>query len=400
MEDKRKIFIDKTHIQNIQAVLDEAVSTNKFAGCSCLLFQAGSEQGFWSSGKNFSRDTICRIFSMTKPITAVAAWILIERGKMELTSPVSDFLSEFSNLQVLSQGKATPCNKPLLIRDLLNMTSGYSYGGMQDESHRQISALIKEMDEAIKKEKPLSLNEIISRTAKIPLAFTPGESFEYGISADILGAVIEKASGMKLSEFMEKEIFSPLSMNDTAFFVPAEKRERVAAVYEQFFENSNRLLRERKEGLLGIQLLPESSPAFESGGAGLFSTVDDYMKFCKLLLSCGTAGDKRILNEGTVRAMRTLHISGGAQSAFEEGFPHFSGYSYGNLMRILTDESKSTTISRGNSEFGWDGALGTYMAVDTENDLAIVFFTQCANDGGYTSTARKIKNIVYSALYC
>ena len=117
-----------------------------------------------------------------------------------------------------------------------------------------------------------------------------------------------------------------------------------------------------------------------------------------MLVRGGELDGVRILQRNTVRAMHTLHISGAAQAAFEEGLPQLSGYSYGNLMRILTDESKSTTISRGNSEFGWDGALGTYMAVDSANDMAIVFFTQCANDGGYTTTARKIKNIVYSAL--
>ena len=402
---ENKIGIDENHLQNIQGVLDEAVLTNKFAGCSCLVCQGGKERGFWASGfaqkdreKPFARDTICRIFSMTKPITAVSAWILVEKGKIDLASPVSDFLSDFSALNVLSEGKIVPCQKSLLVRDLLNMTSGYSYGGLQDESHRQISALIVQIDEAIRRGEPLSLAKIVSRAAKIPLAFNPGESFEYGISADILGAVIESVSGMKLGDFMKKEIFEPLSMHDTAFFVPSEKKSRAAAVYEQVFSDGKRNLRERTDGILGIELLPEKTPAFESGGAGLWSTVDDYMKFCRMLLAGGKAGNGRILQSGTIRSMHTLHISGDAQRAFEEKLPQFSGYSYGNLMRILTDESKSSTISRGNGEFGWDGALGTYMAVDSENDLAIVFFTQCANDGGYTSTARKIKNVVYSAL--
>ena len=346
----------------------------------------------------FVRDTICRIFSMTKPVTSAAAWILIERGKIDLASPVSDFLSEFKNLSVCEGEKIVPCKKTLLVRDLLNMTSGYSYGGFQDESHRQISVLIAELDGALKKGNPISTAALVSRAAKIPLSFAPGERFEYGISADILGALIEKAAGMSLGAFFKAEIFDKLGMNDTAFFVPREKSGRTANVYEQIFDGEQRSLKLRTDSILGIPNEIDCAPAFESGGAGLWSTVDDYMRFCRMLVRGGELDGVRILQRNTVRAMYTLHISGAAQAAFEEGLPQLSGYSYGNLMRILTDESKSTTISRGNSEFGWDGALGTYMAVDSANDMAIVFFTQCANDGGYTTTARKIKNIVYSAL--
>ncbi len=397
--------IDEQQLQHIQAVLDEAVSSKKFAGNSCLVYQGGKIRGFWASGfarkegkMAFARDTICRIFSMTKPVTSAAAWILIERGKIDLASPVSDFLSEFKNLSVCEGEKIVPCKKTLLVRDLLNMTSGYSYGGFQDESHRQISVLIAELDGALKKGNPISTAELVSRAAKIPLSFAPGERFEYGISADILGALIEKAAGMSLGAFFKAEIFDKLGMNDTAFFVPREKSNRTANVYEQIFDGEQRSLKLRTDSILGIPNEIDCAPAFESGGAGLWSTVDDYMRFCRMLVRGGELDGVRILQRNTVRAMHTLHISGAAQAAFEEGLPQLSGYSYGNLMRILTDESKSTTISRGNSEFGWDGALGTYMAVDSANDMAIVFFTQCANDGGYTTTARKIKNIVYSAL--
>ena len=397
--------IDEQQLQHIQAVLDEAVSSQKFAGNSCLVYQGGKIRGFWASGFSrkegkmaFARDTICRIFSMTKPVTSAAAWILIERGKIDLASPVSDFLSEFKNLSVCDGEKIVPCRKPLLVRDLRNMTSGYSYGGFQDESHRQISVLIAELDGALKKGNPISTAELVSRAAKIPLSFAPGERFEYGISADILGALIEKAAGMSLGAFFKAEIFDKLGMNDTAFFVPREKSNRTANVYEQIFDGEQRSLKLRTDSILGIPNEIDCAPAFESGGAGLWSTVDDYMRFCRMLVNGGELDGVRILQRNTVRAMHTLHISGAAQAAFEEGLPQLSGYSYGNLMRILTDESKSTTITRGNSEFGWDGALGTYMAVDSANDTAIVFFTQCANDGGYTSTARKIKNIVYSAL--
>lgn len=399
--------MNEKHLQYIQNVLDEAVSTNKFAGNSCLVYQGGVIRGFWTSGyadieakKPFSRDTICRIFSMTKVVTSIAAWILIERGKIDIASPVSDYLEEFSSLNVCTpEGKIVPAKNALLVRDLLNMTSGYSYGGLQDESHRQIAVLISKIDSALKNGAEMSGEEIAKQAAKIPLSFEPGESFEYGISADILGVLIERVSKMSLSDFFKKEIFEPLGMKDTAFFVSAEKKARVASVYEQYKdEDGKRALRKTTEPILGIANAPEKLPAFQSGGAGLLSTVDDYMKLCRMFAEDGALESHRVLQAGTVRAMHTLHIAPKLQKVFEEKHPSLSGYTYGNLMRQLLDAGQSTTANRGNSEFGWDGALGTYMAVDSGNDLAIVFFTQCKNDGGYTSVARKIKNIVYASL--
>ena len=386
------------NLQNIQNALNLGVKNKKIVGASCLVFHDGKERGFWHSGfadvenkKEFSRNTIIRLYSMSKPVTSVAAMILIERGILDFTDEVSQYIPEFADLTVCKDGKIQKSSRPLLIQDLLNMTSGYTYGGNEDEGQKQTSALLWELNQSVLEKNDISTLEVAKRLAKIPVSFEPGTDYQYGLSADIMGAVIEVASGMKYSEFLKKEIFEPLGMNDTGFFVPQEKLNRLAKVYSRYdlslFTSCN----------LGIQDKMNVEPAFESGGAGLVSTIDDYMKFCIMLVSKGIYNGKRILQEKTVEYLSRAKLRDNLQKCFDNKMEHWAGYSYANFMRVCVDSGKCASMAAQNNEFGWDGWLGPFMAIDLENKLAFVYFQQMT-DTGFSYVSRRCKNIIYSSL--
>lgn len=398
--------MDKKHLQNIQTVIDDAVKAQKIAGLNVLIEKDGEEQGYWESGfrnieekKNFSRDTIVRLYSQSKPVTAVAALILVEEGKIELNDELGQYIPEFWNLQVCTEGGRTgkphKSARPVLIQDLLNMTSGYTYGAWWDGAplgEHLTSDLIQELNDDVMGERRISTLDVARKLAAIPVSFEPGTDYNYGLSADILGAVIEVVSGMKFSEFLKKRIFDPLGMKDTGFFVPAEKLNRLSNVYKQtekgmeLFESPN----------LGIQPFMDREPSFESGGAGLCSTIDDYLKFARMLCNGGEYNGVRILHKRTVDFMASARLRPDLQKKFDEKMEHLSGYTYCNLCRIAVDAGRCKALTE-NGEFGWDGWLGPYVSIDLKNNLIMLMLMQ-RTDSGTTNTTRKVKNIVYSSL--
>ncbi len=397
-----------SRLQMIQDVFDDAVKSNQIAGMNCAVFQNGKELGYWQSGfadienkKPFNRDTICRLYSMTKPVTNVAAWILIEKGKMELCDEVGRYLPEFWNLQVCDEvgkgrdGKSRKSSRCLLIQDLLNMTSGYTYGAWWDGAplgEHLTSDLLNELNEDVKKDLKITTQNVAERLAKIPVSFEPGTNFCYGLSADIMGAVIEKVSGMRFSDFLKKNIFEPLGMNDTDFYVPEEKYSRLARTYDK---KDDKLVLFTSPHL-GIQGEAKRKPAFESGGAGLCSTLDDYAKFAQMLSNKGEFNGKRILQSRTVEFFSKAHLRDNLQKCFDNCMEHLSGYSYANFMRVCVDEGKVKMLTE-RGEFGWDGWLGPFVSMDIKNNLTIVYMMQLCGSG-LTNCSRKMKNIVYSSL--
>ena len=208
-----------------------------------------------------------------------------------------------------------------------------------------------------------------------------------------MGALIEEISGQKFSEFLKKNILTPLKMADTDFFVPKEKQNRLSNVYKvssakamELFESPN----------LGIQPFMDHSPSFESGGAGLCSSIDDYMKFTNMLCNRGEIDGVRILKPKTVEYLSTAVLTPYLQNKFDERMPHLSGYTYCNYMRVAINKGACRAVTE-NNEFGWDGWLGPYMSVDLKNHLSIVMLMQRTDSGTWELT-RKIKNIVYTSL--
>ncbi|MCH5274436.1 MAG: beta-lactamase family protein [Lachnospiraceae bacterium] len=368
-------------------------------GANVLLMQHGKElysssQGYADreAGIIMTRDTIFRMFSMTKPITAVAVLILAERGKLDLWDNVSKYIPEFANMQVMEEdGSIREAKREIQIMDLLTMTSGLTYGDEDCEPGRKMGALFWQLEQEQKAGRPTDTLGYCRKIAEIPLCFHPGEGWRYGLSADILGGIVEVASGMRFGKFLEKEIFAPLGMQDTGFVVPKEKRKRFAANYE-WKEEMNRL-EKFTENPLGLEGYGEGL-VFESGGAGLVSTIDDYSHFANMLLRGGCWNSARILGRKTVEFMRRNHLNK-TQRGFCD-WDSMKGYGYGCLVRVLENPGEwGSNASVG--EFGWDGWTGNYVTMDPTEDMTLLYFIQRCG-AGTTAEARKLRMTAYATL--
>lgn len=387
--------------QAIDRIMRQEVDAGRIAGAGYLLIHRGEERYFSSCGyadrerrTPIERDTIFRLFSMTKPITAAAAMLLVERGELDLRDEVSRYLPVFHSQKVWNpDGEPLPLERETTVYDLLNMTSGIPYPeNWEGCSHSGVlmDGLFRELKAAQAQGQRLSTREWVERIADIPLAFQPGERWMYGLSADVLGAVIEAATGQRYGDLLREEIFEPLGMTDTGFFVPEEKRERFAQNY---------IWNEEKEGLeiyadcnLGEYYGPDVS--FESGGAGLVSTMADYSRFAQMLLGGGTYGGVRILGEKTVQFMRQDRLLPEQKGAFL--WDSNLGCGYGCLMRVLEDQGAAGTLGS-HGEYGWDGWTGNYVTIDPADDMVMLYFIQRC---GYSSSSalRRLRNVTYGAL--
>lgn len=390
--------MDLERLKTLEAISEEMTDKGFVSGLNCMVIKDGKEVFYCQSGYRdmenklkVERDTIFKIYSMTKPITAAAAMILLEEGKIDLLSSVADFLPGFSDLTVYKEDGPVPSEKPVTIGNLLNMTSGIVYPGESNKAERICNKMMEDVIAGLHNGKPMTTLEIANRIGKNPLAFTPGEKWQYGFSADILGAVIEVVSGMRLGEFLEKRLFEPLGMKDTGFFVPEDKRHRMAKVYR----GTDAGLKEEITENLGISHNREMPPAFEAGGAGLTSTINDYSKFTQMLLNKGELNGTRIMSESTVEFMTNSHITKAQEKGTRE-WESLAGYTYGNLMRIMKYPEYSAGLCSAG-EYGWDGWLGTYMMNDPLHNLTFLLMYQKV-DAGTTEYTRKMRNVVFSAV--
>ncbi len=337
-------------------------------------------------------DSIYKIFSMTKPVTAVAAMMLYERGELDLMSKVSDYLPGYKNCKVVSAEGIKPAQNQITIRDLLNMTSGIVMSGDFGEAERLMSKIYKEA--RIQRESGIlkSNVDICNKLSEAGVAFEPGETFRYGYSADILGGVIEVISGMKLSEFFKKEIFTPLNMEDTDFKIGEGKEFRQAVLFRR--DKKGKVVRAEDDVRRRLEMEnPTRDPWWERGGAGLYSTAGDYAHFAQMLLNKGSYHGKELIGRRTMEFMTSPQLTVSQLETYD--FESCIGYNYGNLFRILTDPARAA--SNGSvGEFGWDGRAGSYFFVDPTEELIFIYMQQIAEglDFGFL---RGLKQIVYGA---
>ncbi len=385
-------------LEYLSNVINKEIVDGKISGAAiCVIHENKQvfrkEYGLANIEKEqpMKKDTIYRMFSMTKPVTAVAAMILFERGELNLLSPVSDYLEGFKNQKVWTDKGLVDLNRSATIQDLLNMTSGVVYPDGSFEVGRQMGVLYDEAARLFEQDTPLNTIEFCNRIGQVPLAFQPGDHWHYSASADVLGAVIEVASGKRFSEFLRDEIFTPLGMVDTDFYVPAEKLERFAQMYD--YMEDKKQLQPFVNYFLGLYHY-ESNPAFESAGAGLVSTIEDYAKFALMLANDGIYNGVRILGKKSVDYLGVPQLTN--EQANTYNWDSISGYSYGNLMRILVDPGKAG--SNGSiGELGWDGWAGNYFMVDRKENLVMLYMIQrCGGTG--PDLIRRLRAIIYSAL--
>jgi len=386
----------KVKEDQLKQVLKAAIENNELPGANLMILKEGQEIFYHEDGfadieekRPIRRDTIFRMYSMTKPVTAAAVMILLERGIIDLYEPVSKFLPGFVNQMVEDESRLLPVERDVNIKDLLSMTSGLVYDG-NDKAGQETEAVFKEIEDRLLGDNPMGTIEVVNKLGKCPLAFQPGTAWRYGTSADVLGAVVEVASGMRFGEFLDKEIFKPLNMKDTAFWVPSQNRNRLAKAYNLEPYSG---LKPYSGNFLGINNAMDRNPAFESGGAGLVSTIDDYARFATMLMNKGSFDGVQILKPKTVEYMTSCSLTYEQQ---KDMWPELSGYTYGNLMRIMTDCSKAGILGS-EGEYGWDSWTGAYFCNCPGEKLTFLFMRQLVNTGT-TSLTRKLRNIIFSTL--
>ncbi|HEY5875157.1 MAG TPA: serine hydrolase domain-containing protein [Ilumatobacteraceae bacterium] len=327
------------------------------------------------AGEAVTLDTVFRIYSMTKPITAVAALMLWEEGRIELTDPVSRYIPSFAGARVWRGGSVTkpvtdPISEEMQLWHLLSHTSGLTYGFLWahpvDELYRRAGFEWGTPPGA-------DLADVCDRLAGLPLLFQPGREWNYSVATDVLGRVVEVVSGMPLDEFFATRIFEPLGMVDTGFHVPERELHRLAALY---IPTPGTQQIHRMDALGNAALSP---PACLAGGGGLVSTLSDYHRFAQMLLGEGSVDGVRLLGPRTVRYMASNHLPGN-QDLSEFGRPLFAettfdGVGFGLGVSVTVDPVKMKT-SGSVGDFGWGGAASTSFWVDPVEDLTVVFMTQ------------------------
>lgn len=386
----------KDKLNRVDEIMEELVKDGEIAGMNLLITRYGKEQHYYEVGKAdiaakkpIKRDTIFRLYSMTKPITSAAVMLLLEDGMIDLVDPVEKYLPGFKEQRIYVDGRETRITAPMQIHHLLSMTSGLTYGG-DDANGKETWALIEDVQEKLYSETPVTTVDFANRLGGCPLAFAPGEHFAYGLSADVLGAIVEVVSGMSFGTFLKKRLLWPLGMKDTDFYVPKEKKDRLSRVYEKTEEG----LKEFRQSHLGVLNKMDIKPAFESGGAGLVSTIDDYAKFGQMLLQGGTYKGQQILSSKTVEYMTTGRLYGTPRAEFAT-WDGLQGFEYRNLMRIARDK-EAFTFNASVGEYGWDGWLGPYFANLPKEDATILFMMQ-KTDTGTAPFTRRLRNVIAAA---
>lgn len=387
------MFNYQTTIDNL---INQSISAGEFAGASLLALKDGEEkyrEVYGEADKErhipIRRDTIFHLYSMSKPVTAVAVMILFERGELDVRDAVGKYLPMFQNMTVWTEAGEVPANREITIWDCLNMTTGIPYPCAELESGRRMDKAFRELIERRERGEIVDTMEWMRQVAKVPLVFQPGEKWMYGFSADILGAVVEAVSGRKFGQFLWEEIFEPLGMKDTGFFVPEEKWERFAVSYE--WKDGTGLVPFTRSHLGEYY---KEDVAFESGGAGLVSTIDDYASFAQMLLNKGKLGDVRILGEKTVEFMTQNYLT--EAQKVDYNWDSVRGYGYGCLMRHLEDKSVAGT-NGSVGEFGWDGWTGNYVTINPAENMVLLFFVQRCGTG-FGELTRKVRAVTYGAL--
>jgi CubicO group peptidase (beta-lactamase class C family) len=349
-----------------------------------------------ASDRPLGDDAIYRIYSMTKPITSIALMQLYEQGRVLLEDPVSAYIPEFAEMQVFTGGtptapKVRPAQTTMTVKDVLTHASGLTYGFFFQNN---LDAMYREDGLGDFQLPDYTLEEGMRRLATKPLAFDPGTAWNYSMSTDVCGRLVEVIAEVGLDEYFAERITGPLGMDDTAFHVPADKKDRFTSNYALTPD----------EPLMIVDSFDASPylspPVFLSGGGGLVGTVDDYQRFVDMLLNGGELDGRRIIGRKTLEYMTINHLPEGktlnelGQSLFSEAVMEGMGFGLG--FSTLVDPARNGAVSSGG-EFAWGGAASTAFWVDPAEEITCVFMTQLMPSSSYP-LRRELKATVYQAL--
>ena len=382
-------------LERVGDYIRNEIATGKIPGAIMLIQQHGKPVYFENFGVRdvdsklpMTPDTIFRLYSMSKPVTSVAAMMLVDDGKLKLDDPVSKYIPAFANVKVGVETKDAdgqvklveePLRRPITIEDLLRHTSGLTYGFYGDSAVRKLYAAADlfngDADNA----------EFVERIAALPLAEQPGTLWDYGHSTDVLGRIIEVVSGQTLLEFEKARLLDPLGMTDTAFYVADEAKRPLIAepMPDDRFVSPVAGIRD-----------PMVPRRWQSGGAGMVGTVTDYARFAQMLLNGGTLDGKRYLKPETIALMASDHI--GPETNIARDYYYFPGASsgFGLGFAVRTAQPENTSWPLG--EFRWDGIAGTFFFIDPVDDMFVIFMVQTPSERGRIQLA--LKTLIYEAL--
>ncbi len=389
------VGLSAPRVERLRSVVQDYVNRNQIAGVTVVIARAGRVVVFEPIGrmdieKNvpMKKDTIFRMASMSKAVTSVAAVVLMEEGKLRLSEPVSKYLPAFKRTTVLVPGPASsgrygsvPAKREITIRDLLTHTAGINYGdGPAAEEYRAAGLLGWYLAD-----KTEPIGTLMERLAELPFTAQPGERYVYGYNTDILGAVVEKASGMPLDEFFRTRIFEPLKMADSCFFLPKEKRDRLATVYS--LGADGKLMR-APEPKTGQGEYVDGPRTCFGGGAGLLSTASDYTRFLQMLLNGGELDGVRVLGPKSVEMMTSNQIG--------RLYSESGGLGFG-LGFEITEDVGAAGRPDSVGAFGWGSAYYSKFWVDPKEKLVAVFMTQLIPAGGL-DLQDKFRYLVYQTI--
>jgi len=399
------VRMSAARLAKIGQVFQQEIDAGAIPGAVAMVARRGKlvyvrALGKQTDKREMGEDSIFRIYSMTKPLVSVGAMILVEEGKIELTDPVAKYLPGWDKLKVAQESQdpttgetrytLTDNAQPMRVYDLLRHTSGLVYWGLtKNEPVRQ--AYTKEgihIEGHSGDGMQMTAAEQVERMARAPLAYQPGTAWHYSMSSDILGRVVEAASGQRLGDFLRDRIFTPLQMKDTAFFVPPEKQSRLAEPFTKE-PSTGREIR-----LIDVKAAPQN----DSGGAGAVSTAGDYLRFCQMLLYQGTLQGERIIGRPTVQFMTSDHLTPDIAMPMDPGelLLRVKGYSFGLGFAVRKEDGLAGTPGS-KGDYTWGGYAGTYFWVDPKEELTAVLMTQ--TEGAIRVHHRKLfRQLVYAAI--
>ena len=405
-----KVGMSSERLARIRPAIEKHIGKGKIAGAVTLLARRGELVhldclGLQDREKNvpMQPDTIFRIYSMTKPITCVALMMLYEKGYFQLSEPVAKFIPAFQNLKVYAGDETSgmrlvDLKRPVTLRDLLTHTAGLTYAFLE---YGPVEALYRQ-DHAILAK---SLAEFVADVVKRPLAFQPGTAWRYSVAHDFLAYLVERMSGQPFDVYLRANVFEPLGMTDTGFYVPAAKLDRLAALYgsahiEEPDMTGSKAWMAAANGVHRLLAGPadsrESTPhRVIRGGHGLVSTAPDYFRFCQMLLNKGELDGIRLLGRKTIELMTVNHLAPELMP-YEIGWSYSPGYGYGLGFRVLQDVGQCGTLGS-PGEYGWGGAATTYFWIDPQEELIGIVMAQFM-PSGYHLIDSDFRVLAYQAI--